>query len=88
VACPADAGTFDADAGTGCVIPMAGRATLSGQRLYVGDQNGGRVFVLELAGDQLVERRGYAGDAGAPLQMCPVDPVLGFGNVSDLLRVP
>jgi hypothetical protein len=61
---------------------------LAGGQLYVGDQNGGRVFVLEGTAGQLSERRGYFADGGAPIQACPVSPTLGYSNVSDLLAVP
>src|SRR5262249_39714298 len=43
-----------------CAPPSAGRFTISRDRLYVGDSASGRVFVLQLDGGQLVERRGYA----------------------------
>jgi hypothetical protein len=55
--------------------------------VYVGDQSGGRLFVLE--GPQLVERRGYfAVDGGPPIQACAVNAMLGYSNVSDVLALP
>lgn len=88
MACPAGAPPYDPDAGTGCLPAMASRFAVVGQRIYVGDQNGGRVFVLELAGDQLIERRGYTPDGGAPIQACAVGGEVPVSNVSDVLAVP
>ena len=61
---------------------------MSNGRVYVGDQNGGRLFVLDVAGTTLSERRGYFGDAGAAISVCTPDPITGIGNVSDVLVVP
>jgi len=84
--CPADAGSYQSDGG-GCLPISASRFAVQGGKLYVGDQSGGRIFVLE--GPQLVERRGYfAVDGGAPIQACAVNPTLGYSNVSDVLAQP
>lgn len=77
-----------ADGGPGCVPILPGRFAVFGSRVFVGDQNGGRLFVLELNGNSLTERRGYYGDAGQPIDACAVDPVTKIGNVSDVLSVP
>jgi hypothetical protein len=77
--CPA---TSDA----GCAPPFPGRFAVRGNRLFVGDQSVGRMFVLEDTGAQLVERRGYA-DGGTPAQACGRNPA-GFGNVSDVVALP
>jgi hypothetical protein len=81
--CPAGA-----DGGSGCAPILLGRFTISAGRIYAGDQNGGRLFVLDINGDTLVERRGYTGSAGAPIAACAVDPVTHIGNVADVLAVP
>ncbi len=81
--CPAGA-----DGGPGCTPILPSRFTVSNGRAYVGDQNGGRVFVLDIVGTQLVERRGYFGDAGLPISACAPDPVTGIANVSDVFAVP
>ncbi len=72
----------------GCAPILPSRLAVASGRVYVGDGNGGRVFVLEVGANSLTERRGYAGDAGLPLQLCTPDSVTGIANVSDLLVVP
>lgn len=76
------------DGGAGCPATLPGRFALAGGRVYLGDQNGGRVYVLDVSATGFGERRGYAGDAGVPVAACPVDAVTGYGNVSDVLAVP
>ncbi len=77
------------DGGQGCTPILPSRFTVSNGRAYVGDTNGGRVFVLDITADgKLGERRGYYGDAGAPISACAPDPVTGIANVSDILAVP
>ncbi|MBI3185555.1 MAG: hypothetical protein HYZ28_25735 [Myxococcales bacterium] len=70
----------------GCEPPQLGRFAMVGNRLYVGDQTAGRVFVLELNGTSLAERRGYS-DGGSPVLACPVG-TMGFSSVNDLIAVP
>jgi hypothetical protein len=78
--------TWPSSTDGGCAVPLPGALALVGERLYVGDSNCGRVFSLDVVGNQLVERRGYAAvDGGPPLQVCPLDPTLGFSNVASLL---
>lgn len=64
------------DAGS-CTFVLPGRIAVSGTKLFVADQNAGRVMVLE------------AGDGGlteAPsLLMCPLNATSGVANVSDIL---
>ena len=81
--CPAGA-----DGGAGCTPILPSRFAISNGRAYVGDQNGGRIFVLDITGSTLTERRGYFGDAGAPISACAPDPITGIANVSDVLAVP
>lgn len=81
--CPAGA-----DGGAGCTPILPSRMAISGGRAYVGDQNGGRIFVLDIGANTLGERRGYFGDAGAAISACAPDPVTGIANVSDILAVP
>ena len=71
-----------------CAPVQPGRFALQGGRAYVGDQNGGRLFVLDVGAAGLGERRGYFGDAGLPLAACPKNAVTGFANVSDVLATP
>lgn len=59
LACPAEA--------TDCAPPSAGRFAVVGSRVYVGDNTAGRIFVAEVANNQLVERLGPA----ASILACP-----------------
>ncbi len=85
-ACPASAAL--PDGGTTCRPVMPGRFALRDGRVYLGDQNAGRLFVLDVTDAGFTERRGYASDAGLPVQACPVSAISGKGNVSDVLAVP
>jgi DNA-binding beta-propeller fold protein YncE len=72
--------------GTSCPLPSAGRFSVVGNRAYVGDNNAGRVFVVEVAGDSLVERRGLGPGAGPPLLACPRSS--GPSLVGDVVALP
>ncbi len=75
--CPADAGL--PDGGTSCLPILPSRLAIFGGNVFIGDQNGGRIFVLDSADGGLTEKRGYFGyEAGGPIQACGVDPLLGF----------
>jgi hypothetical protein len=84
-ACPANAGTLD-DGGNRCAPILPGRFAVRGGRLFLGDQNGGRIFVLQAGDAGLVEERGYS--VAQPIQACVLDPITGIANVSDVLSVP
>ena len=64
--------------GTSCPLPSAGRFAVVGSRAYVGDNNAGRLFVLDVVGDTLVAR--------PELLVCP--RAQGPSLVSDVLAVP
>ncbi len=70
----------DADAGA-CRLMMPGRFAVSGQQVLLADQNGGRVVVLQVTADGVVEVRGGA----AALSVCPVSATTGVANVADIL---
>jgi hypothetical protein len=74
----------------GCLPIQPSRLAVRGGHIYVGDQNGGRIFVADIQADGgLTERRGYAAGAlSGPIQACGIDPMLGFSNVADILSVP
>jgi hypothetical protein len=74
--CPADAGA--------CAPLMPGRFTVRGARVLLGDQNAGRVVVLDVGDAGFTEVRGVAN----PLATCPISAVTGAGNVSDLVSLP
>lgn len=67
--------TADVDAGFMPMLP--GRFVVSGNQVAVSDQNGGRVLVLAVS------------DAGvselSTIDVCPVSPTSGVGNVADVL---
>ncbi|MBL8956687.1 MAG: hypothetical protein JNK82_38290 [Myxococcaceae bacterium] len=72
-----------------CLVVLPSRLVVRDGRVYLGDQNGGRIFVADLAADgTMTERRGYAGSAGGPIQACGVDLTVGFSNVSDIISLP
>jgi len=72
--------------GTSCALPSAGRFSVVGNRAYVGDNNAGRVFVIEVAGDALVERRGLGPGAEPPILACPRSN--GPSLVGDVVAIP
>jgi DNA-binding beta-propeller fold protein YncE len=67
--------TWNASCDGGCIPPSVRRFATFGNRLYIGDQYGGRVFVME---KQL--------DAGTSILACPPDA--GLSTVSDVISVP
>jgi len=60
---------------TGCLPPSVGRFAIFNHRLYLADQSGGRIFVVESQSDhRLIERRGHNPiDGGPPIIACPRD---------------
>ncbi|QRN98713.1 hypothetical protein JRI60_06655 [Archangium violaceum] len=72
--------------GTSCPLPSAGRFSVVGNRAYVGDNNAGRVFVIEVVGDSLVERRGFGPGAEPPILVCPRDNKPSL--VGDVVAMP
>jgi hypothetical protein len=70
-ACPADAGPA-------CAAMSPGRFTVSGQRVLLGDQNTGRVVVLDVSDAGLTEVRGVSN----AVTTCP------SRNVADLVTLP
>jgi hypothetical protein len=82
-ACPGDAGVLP-DGGAACLPMMPGRFAVVGHRVALGDQNAGRLVILEVADAGLVEVRGVQ-DA---LNLCPRNPVTGVANVSDVAALP
>ncbi|XXF77301.1 MXAN_6577-like cysteine-rich protein [Myxococcaceae bacterium GXIMD 01537] len=66
-----------------CALPSAGRFAVVGNRVYVADNNAGRVLVVEVANNTLREIRG-AGSASA-LLACPRDS--GPSLVGDVVAI-
>jgi hypothetical protein len=69
------------DAGS-CPLFLPGRFSVKGSRVFLADQNAGRLAVLELVDGGVVERRGPAANDG--LAVCPVSATSGVANVSDV----
>lgn len=69
------------DAGV-CPLFLPGRFGVKGSSLFLGDQNAGRLVVLDFADGGLVERRGPARNDG--VQACPVNTA-GIANIADVL---
>jgi hypothetical protein len=90
LACPADSPAFNPATKEGCRPVVPGRFAVANGKIYLGDQNGGRLFVLQLMDGKLVQLRGYAPEAAQPVQVCPFldDPAINFSNVADVLVVP
>ncbi|MCI0570384.1 MAG: hypothetical protein L0Y66_06510, partial [Myxococcaceae bacterium] len=76
-----------AGGGAACAFPVASRFAVVGSSLYVGDQSRGRVVVLEVQEGRLVEKRGFGGEGGGPLQVCPASSN-GGNSVTDIAVVP
>ena len=74
---------------TGCLPPSVGRFAIFNHRLYLADQSGGRIFVVESQSDhRLVERRGHNPvDGGPPIIACPRDGEM-LSLVIDIIAVP
>jgi hypothetical protein len=75
------------DAGT-CAPILPGRFAFSQGRVFLADQNAGRLFVLEVTDGGLTERLGYAGTTGSALEVCAPDLTTGVANVADVLALP
>ncbi len=71
--------------GSGCPLPSAGRFSVAGNRVYLGDNNAGRVFVIEVSGNQLIERRGLGAGSQPAILACPAQ---GFSLVGDVFAIP
>jgi hypothetical protein len=70
---------------TSCALPSAGRFAVVGSRVYVGDVNAGRIFVVEVVGEMLVARRGLD-TVEPPLLACPRSN--GPSLVGDVVALP
>jgi hypothetical protein len=82
-ACPGDAGVLP-DGGAACLPMLPGRFAVVGRRIVLGDQSAGRVVLLDVVDGGLVEVKGVA-DA---LNLCPLSPLTGVANVSDVAALP
>jgi hypothetical protein len=67
----------------GGAVFLPGRFSVVGGRIFLGDQNSGRMVVLDASDAGLTAVRGL--DTAVPL--CPLDP-FGIANVHDLVALP
>jgi hypothetical protein len=72
--------------GSTCALPSAGRFAVVGSRVYVGDNNAGRIFVFEVNGSALTEVRGLSPSKPAPIPACQREA--GFSLVGDVVAIP
>ena len=72
----------------GCRPILLSRLAVRDNRVYLGDQNGGRIFVADIQADGgLTERRGYArGSDGGTGSGVRRDG--SFSSVADILSLP
>jgi len=73
----------------GCPLVLPSRLVVRDGRVYLGDQNAGRIFVADLLADGgFAERRGHgAGALSGPVQACGVAGG-GYSNVADIISLP
>ena len=68
------------DAGTGCLPMLPGRVAVTQNRVFLADQNGGRVLAFGIADGGFTAER--------TIQACTLSSVTGLANVGDLLVTP
>ncbi len=71
--------------GGACSPFLPGHLAVKGTRVFLGDQNAGRIYSFDAADGGLTEVRGPVGTGGGPIQACTVSPTTGIANVGDLL---
>jgi DNA-binding beta-propeller fold protein YncE len=74
------------EANTSCALPSAGRFAVVGNRIYLGDNNAGRIFVVDVTGNTLTEVRGLSGQKQPPIPACQRES--GFSLVGDVVAIP
>lgn len=79
IECPAASGST-------CALPSAGRFAVVGNQILLGDNNAGRVFVVEVSGSELVGKRTLEPQKPQPILACPHDS--GFSLVGDIVAIP
>jgi hypothetical protein len=79
IECPAASGST-------CALPSAGRFAVVGNQIVLGDNNAGRVFVVEVAGSTLVGKRTLEPQKPQPILACPREA--GFSLVGDVVALP
>jgi hypothetical protein len=79
IECPAASGST-------CALPSAGRFAVVGNQILLGDNNAGRIFVVEVSGSELVGKRTLEPQKPQPILACPHDS--GFSLVGDVVAIP
>lgn len=74
------------ESSTSCALPSAGRFAVVGNRIYLGDNNAGRIFVVDVTGNTLTEVRGLSGQKQPPILACQRES--GFSLVGDVVAIP
>lgn len=69
--------------GGSCPLFLPGRFAVRGSTMFLGDQNAGRLAVLDFADGGLVER--FVPTSSDRLAVCPLNSMSGIANVSDVL---
>ena len=68
------------DGGTGCLPVLPGRLAIAQDRVFLADQNGGRVLAFGIADGGFTAER--------TIQACTLSSLTGLANVGDLLVTP
>jgi hypothetical protein len=75
-----------AGSGSSCALPSAGRFAVVGNRIYLGDNNAGRIFVVDVTGPALTGVRGLEPQKPPPILACQRES--GFSLVGDIVVIP
>jgi hypothetical protein len=79
IECPAASGST-------CALPSAGRFAVVGNQILLGDNNAGRIFIVEVSGSKLIGRRTLEPERPQPILACPRES--GFSLISDVVALP
>ena len=72
--------------GSACALPSAGRFAVVGNQIVLGDNNAGRVFVVEVNGSTFTGVRTLEPQKQQPILACPREA--GFSLVGDVVSLP
>ncbi len=72
--------------GSTCALPSAGRFAVVGNQIVLGDNNAGRIFIVEVAGSKLVGKRTLEPEKPQPILACPREA--GFSLIGDVIALP
>jgi hypothetical protein len=69
-----------------CALPSAGRFAVVGNQIVLGDNNAGRIFVVEVNGSTFIGIRTLEPQKQQPILACPREA--GFSLVGDVVALP